>query len=316
MIRIYNDIKTLVNATFRKAINDDIVTQGAAIAFYTIFSVAPLFILIIAVSGLFFSEELITDQFRETLSDLVGAEMTATLTEFAAERTQTQTSIWTTIIAAGVIIFGATTVISQLKLTLNRIWNVNEIKIHSAWNFLLNRLLSFGMIIIFSILLLISLLAEFIIGLVSALFMELLPNIPINFYQLLSQFTTIGFAIIFFTLIFKILPDVHARWKDVIIGAVVTTLLFLLGKYLIGFYLTTAGIEATYRAAGTLVVFVIWVYYNVQTILLGAVFTQVYTEHFGGRILPYSFVELKEMTSLHRLSNPDKEISSKSESVD
>jgi membrane protein len=307
MIRIYKDIKTLVKLTVYKAIDDDIVTQGAAIAFYTIFSVAPLFILIIAVSGLFFSEELITDQFRETLNELIGAEMTATLTEFASGRAQTQTNIWTSIFATGIIILGATTVISQLKHTLNRIWNVHEVKIHSAWNFLLNRLLSFGMIIIFSLLLLSSLLAEIIIGLVSALFVELLPNVPLNFYHLLSQLTTVGFAVIFFTLIFKILPDVHARWKDVIIGAVVTTLLFLLGKYLIGLYLTTTGIEATYRAAGTLVVFVIWVYYNIQTILLGAVFTQVYTEHFGGNILPYKFVELKEMSGFHRLSNPDKE---------
>jgi membrane protein len=169
---------------------------------------------------------------------------------------------------------------------------------------LANRLLSFGMIIIFSLLLLISLLAEVIIGLISGLFMELFPAVPLDFYHLLSQVTTVGFAVIFFTLIFKILPDVHARWKDVIIGAIITTLLFLFGKYLIGLFFSATGIQATYRAAGTLVVFVIWVYYNIQTILLGAVFTQVYTEQFGGRILPYRFVELKEMSGLHRLTNP------------
>lgn len=307
MIRIYHDIKTLVNATFRKAVDDDIMTQGAAIAFYTIFSVAPLFILIVSVSGFFFSEELITGQFKETLDDLVGPDMTETLTEFAAERSREPTSPWTSILATGIIIFGATTVINQLKLTLNKIWNVNEVKIHSAWKFLLNRLLSFGMILIFSLLLLISLLAEAIIGLISGLFLELFPAVPLDFYHLLSQVSTIGFAVIFFTLIFKILPDVHARWKDVIIGAIVTTLLFLLGKYLIGLFFSATGIQATYRAAGTLVVFVIWVYYNIQTILLGAVFTQVYTEQFGGRILPYRFVELKEMSGLHRLTNPDRE---------
>jgi membrane protein len=305
MIRIYQDIKNLTGATFRKAIDDDIMTQGAAIAFYTIFSVAPLFILIISVSGLFFSDEMITDQFKETLNDLIGSEMTTALTDFASERSQSPTNIWTSILATGIIIFGATTVINQLKLTLNKIWNVNEVKINSVWRFLINRLLSFGMIIVFSLLLLISLLTEAIIGLISTLFTELLPGIPLDFYQLLSQITTIGFAVIFFTLIFKILPDVHARWKDVIIGAIVTTLLFLLGKYLIGLYLSATGIQATYRAAGTLVIFVIWVYYNIQTILLGAVFTQVYTEHFGGRILPYKFVELKEMSGLHRFTNPD-----------
>ncbi len=305
MNRIFQDIKNLTSATFRKSIDDDIMTQGAAIAFYTIFSVAPLFILIVSVSGLFFSDEMITDQFRDTLTDLIGVEMTNALTDFASERSQNATNIWTSIFATGIIIFGATTVINQLKLTLNKIWNVNEVKINSVWRFLLNRLLSFGMIIVFSLLLLISLLTEAIIGLISTLFTEILPGIPLDFYQLLSQITTVGFAVIFFTLIFKILPDVHARWKDVVIGAIVTTLLFLLGKYLIGLYLSATGIQATYRAAGTLVVFVIWVYYNIQTILLGAVFTQVYTEHFGGRIMPYRFVELKEMSGLHRLTNPD-----------
>lgn len=298
MKQIIHDIRDLISATFSKAVDDDIMTQGAAIAFYTIFSVAPLFILIISLSGLFFSEQMITEQFRETLDELVGEEMALALIEFASDRSMDQASTITSVIATGIIIFGATTVINQLKLTLNKIWNVKDVKINSIWNFLLNRLLSFGMVIIFSLLLLTSLIAEALIGLISALFAEIIPGIELDYYLFLSQITTVGFAVIFFTLIFKILPDVHARWKDVIVGAVVTTLLFLLGKYLITLFFSAAGIQATYRAAGTLVIFVIWVYYNIQTILLGAVFTQVYTEKFGGRILPYKFVELKQMTGI------------------
>lgn len=111
---------------------------------------------------------------------------------------------------------------------------------------------------------------------------------------------TIGFAILSFTLIFRILPDVHARWSDVLVGGIVTTLLFILGKYLIGFYFSAAGIDATYRAAGSLIVFVIWVYYNSLIILIGAVFTQVYTEKFGGKIMPYRFVTLEGVPKLER----------------
>ncbi len=298
MKQIIYDIRDLIKATFTKAVDDDIMTQGAAIAFYTIFSVAPLFILIISLSGIFFSEQMITEQFRETLNELVGEEMTLTLIEFASDRSMDQASTITSIIATGIIIFGATTVINQLKLTLNKIWNVKDVKINSIWKFLLNRMLSFGMVIIFSFLLLTSLLAEALIGLISALFAEIIPGIELDYYLYLSQITTVGFAVIFFTLIFKILPDVHARWKDIFVGAIVTTLLFLLGKYLITLFFSATGIQATYRAAGTLVIFVIWVYYNIQTILLGAVFTQVYTEKFGGRILPYKFVELKQMTGI------------------
>ncbi|MEX0769398.1 MAG: YihY/virulence factor BrkB family protein [Balneolaceae bacterium] len=288
-----NKIKELITATFYKALEDDIMTQGAAIAFYTIFSVAPLFILIVSLSGLFFSEEMITEQLQFQLQEFLGEDIATNLNQFLAQSSQLQSGALTSIIASIIVIFGATTVISQLKLTLNRIWNIGEVKIHSVWHFLLNRLLSFGMIILFSLLLLTSLIAEAIIGLISAMFLEILPNVPIDFYQYLSQITTIGFAVIFFTLIFKILPDVHAHWLDVMVGALVTTLLFLLGKYLIGLYLSASGIQTAYRAAGSLVVFVIWVYYNVQSILLGAVFTQVYTDMFGGGVLPYKFVEFR-----------------------
>ncbi len=294
--QISKDIYELIRDTFRKAAADDTMTQGAAIAFYTIFSIAPLLILIVSVSGFFLSEEMIAAQIDAYLIDFLDEEAAENLNQFIAERGELPGSFWTSLMATGLILFGATTVINQLKLTLNRIWKVREVKIHSAWQFLINRLLSFGMIILFSLLLIISLMAEAVVGIISAYFMELLPGIPIDFYQMLSRMTTIGFAVIFFTLIFQILPDVHAPWKDVLIGAVVTTLLFMLGKYLIGLYLSSPAIATTYRAAGTLVVLVIWVYYNIQTILLGAVFTQVYTERFGGRILPYKFVELKEMS--------------------
>lgn len=293
MMGYLKNIRELITATFHKAVEDDIMTQGAAIAFYTIFSVAPLFILIVSLSGLFFSEEMITDQLQYQIQEFLGEDIAANLNQFLAQSSQLQSGALTSIIASIIVIFGATTVISQLKLTLNRIWNIGEVKIHSIWHFLLNRLLSFGMIILFSFMLLTSLIAEAIIGLISAMFLEIIPNVPIDFYQYLSQMTTIGFAVFFFTLIFKILPDVHARWLDVIVGALVTTLLFLLGKYLIGLYLSASGIQTAYRAAGSLVVFVIWVYYNVQTILLGAVFTQVYTEMFGGAVLPYKFVEFR-----------------------
>lgn len=286
-------IQHLAKATFNKAIEDDIMTQGAAIAFYTIFSVAPLFILTISVSGLFFSEELITEQLQLQLEILLGENITNNLNEFLAQRSQDQSGVLASVLATIIIIFGATTVINQLKLTLNKIWNIGKVKISSVWHFFLNRLLSFGMIVLFSFLLLISLITETVIGLISTMFIGIIPNFPIDFYQFLSQIATIGFAVIFFMLIFKILPDVRAPWRDVLIGAVVTTLLFLLGKYLIGLYLSASGIETAYRAAGSLVIFVIWVYYNVQTILLGAVFTQVYTNMFGGQILPYKYVEFK-----------------------
>jgi membrane protein len=298
MKRILVDFKNLLIETFNKAIDEDIITQGAAIAFYTIFSIAPLFVLIIALGGIFYSEELISTQLYDSLEELLGADMAATLEQFLQARSETDSGFITTIIATGLMLFGATTVINQLKIVLNSIWNVKTVKIHSLWHLLINRLLAFGMIILFSLLLIFSMVAEGLITFVSNFFYQIIPNVPLDVYLLFSEISTMVFAVLFFTLIFKILPDVHARWKDVIIGAIVTTALFMLGKSLIGMYLTADTIQASYRAAGSFVIFLIWVYYNIQIILLGAVFTQVYTQMFGGRILPYRFVELKEIVGL------------------
>lgn len=290
----YRDIKELVTRTFTKAIDDDIITQGAAIAFYTIFSIAPLFILIISLTSVFLNEEVITAQIQEYMTELAGENIASSLNDFLLQMPDTTTGFWTTVLAAITVAFGATTVITQLKFTLNRIWNVADIEMNSIWNFLLNRFLSIGMIILFSLLLMASLLAEAIVGIISGFFVQALPEINLDYFRIISELTTIGFAVCFFTLVFKILPDVKARWVDILVGGLVTTALFLLGKYLIGLYFTASGVDAAYRAAGSLVIFVIWVYYNIQTILLGAVFTQVYTDMFGGKIMPYKFVIMKD----------------------
>lgn len=290
-------IQEIVGATIRKAVDDEIMVHGAAIAFYTIFSITPLFILIVFLGGIFLSEEIVAQQASEYLGEYLDEAVLANLIDFINARGQNQAGLITTVIAVGTVIFGATTVISQLKITLNKIWNVADITIHSVWHYLLSRLLAFGMIIVFSLLLLTSLAAEFVLAIGSSYFSELFPNLQLNIYGIIAQFITLIFAISFFTLIFKILPDVHARWADVLVGAFVTTILFLIGKLLIGYFFSATGIEATYRAAGSLVVFIIWVYYNIQTILLGAVFTQIYTEKYGGKIKPYRFVSLKKITS-------------------
>lgn len=300
MKTILIDIWELTRDTLKKAADDNIMTFGAAIAFYTIFSIAPLLILMVSLGGFFLSEEMITQQIQANFGEFMDETMVENLTNFLAHRTEGAAGIFTTILAIVAIIFGATTVISQLKMALNIIWNVKKVNINSIWNFIFNRLLSFGMILLFSILLIASLLAEAILGIITGYFEDRVLELPVDFYRLISQIGTVAFAILFFTLIFKILPDVHARWTDVLVGAVVTTVLFMTGKYLIGVYFSASGIDVTYRAAGSLVIFVVWVYYNILTILLGAVFTQVYTERFGGNILPYKFAIMEGLPSLER----------------
>ncbi len=298
---IFNDTWDVLKSTLKKSGEDEIFTFAAAIAFYTIFSIAPILILIVSVGGIFLSEDAVLQQIQFIVGDVLDENTLDTVNEFISQRLEAGAGLTTTLIATFAIIFGATTVISQLKMALNKIWNVKDVKIHSIWNFAFNRLISFGMILLLTLLLIASLLAEATLGIIGRFFIDLLPEFQLDLVKFITQIGTVGFAILAFTLIFKILPDVHARWKDVFIGGIVTTLLFLLGKYLIGIYFSAAGIDVAYRAAGSLIVFVIWVYYNVLIILLGAVFTQVYTETFGGKIMPYKFVTLKGIPSLeHR----------------
>jgi membrane protein len=292
--QFFDNTKKVLSKTFKKAIDDDIMTQGAAIAFYTVFSIAPLFILIVSVSELFLSEEYIRIQVEGQLSDLVGSDISSSLFQYLGDVSFNSSGILTTILASLTLAFGATTVITQLKYTLNLIWNIESVEINSIWNFLLNRLLSFGVIILVTLLLVLSLLKEVVIGVITGFFSNALPILNLDYYLIVTELTTILFAVAFFALIFKILPDVNAPWRDIMIGAFATTVLFMIGVYLIGLYLTTSGISAAYRAAGSLIIFIVWVYYNIQTILLGATFTQVYTEMFGGDIVPYKYVKMKK----------------------
>lgn len=297
---IFKDIWHLIKATAEKSSEDEIFTFGAAIAFYTIFSIAPLLILVLSISGFFMNQGTILEQIQLVAGEFMDESMITALNDFAQNRIEEGAGILTTILATFVIIFGATTVISQLKIALNKIWNVREVKINSIYNFMFNRVLSFLMILMFSTLFVTSLIAESVLIVVSDLITNLWPALNLDYLINATQFGTIGFAVLSFTLIFKILPDVHARWTDVLVGGIVTTLLFIFGKYLIGFYFSAAGIDAAYRAAGSLIVFVIWVYYNSLIILVGAVFTQVYTERFGGKIMPYRFVTLEGVPTLER----------------
>jgi len=195
--QLYDNTREVLGKTFAKAIDDDIMTQGAAIAFYTIFSIAPLFILIIFVSDLFLSEAYIRNQVEGQFSNLVGPDIASSLLQYIGDVSYRTSGIFTTIIASLTLVFGATTVITQLKNTLNLIWNVESVEINSIWNFLLNRLLSFGVIILVTALLVISLLAEVIIGVITEFFSQTLPSLNFDFYLIVSELTTIAFAVIF-----------------------------------------------------------------------------------------------------------------------
>ena len=274
-------------ALLKKSVNawieDYAPSMGAALAYYTLFSIAPVLVIVIAVAGFFFGQEAAQGEITAQLQGLLGDEGAVAvqgLLESASEPTE---GILATIGSVVILILGATTVFGELQSALDRIWKAPAIEQQSGiWTLIRTRLLSLGMVLVIGFLLLTSLVLSAALAALGkwwgGLFgsWEVLLHI-INF--------AVSFAIItgLFAMIYKILPRVDIGWHDVWIGAAVTALLFTLGKFLIGLYIGKSGVASGFGAAGSFVVLLVWVYYSTQIFLLGAEFTWVYSHAHGSR---------------------------------
>lgn len=265
--------------TFKNAANHNIPLHGAAIAFYTIFSIAPLLLIVLAAAELLLSEDLVRQQFFEAATQLWGAQITDTLTQWVDNYSRLPSSPTLHIITIGTLLFGATTVVSQLRSSLNTIWNVPDSEQSGVYNYILDRGISLLIILFISSLLVGSILLEVILSFLNNFLIFVIPVGIENILQIGLPTTSMLLSVVLFAILFKFLPDKTIRWKPVLVGAILTTLLFYGGKSLISFYLNSTSIQMAYRAAGSFIVFLIWIYYNVQIVLLGAEFTRVYSKH-------------------------------------
>lgn len=282
----------LIEETANKSGQDYIFSHAAAIGFYTIFSLAPLFVLFLSIGGFLLEDAVIRNRLMQIAGRFLDPSLIDTLNQYAQTQLTSGEPIISLSISIIVLIFGATTVINQFKITLNRIWNVEEVKIHSVSFYLYSRLKSFSIMIIMLALLITSVLLEGILSFLTGFFGQIIPNIDL--YLGLSRLLTIAFSILSFAILFKYLPDVRAPWRDIFVGASITAGLFIAGKYAIGAYFSAFDIATAFKAAGSLIVFLVWIYYSSAIILIGAVFTQVYTRQFGGEIEPYRYVSFSK----------------------
>lgn len=282
----------LIKETFNNWIDDKASRLAAALAYYTVFSLPPLLILVIAIAGTFLGEEAARGEVVAQLQSLTGTEgakaIEAVIT--GASNSGSGTSLSASIISIVILLFGATAVVAQLQDALNTIWKVvpkpgNMIKI-----FIFQRLLSFGMILGVVFMLLVSLIMSAALGILSQYLGGLFPGLEF-IWALIDFILSLSVISALFAMMFKYLPDVQIKWNDVIIGAVITAFLFNVGKYLIGLYLAKSAFNSTYGAAGSLVVLLAWIYYSAQILFLGAEFTQVYARRFGSRIEPKEYAE-------------------------
>jgi membrane protein len=279
---------SLLKATFFEWLDDQAPMLGAALAYYTVFSLAPLLIITIAIAGLVFGAEAaqgqIFDQLRGLLGDASGKAMEEIVQSASAEP---KTGVVATVIGLVTLLFGASGVFGQLQASLNIIWGVQPKPGRGILGIIRDRILSFGFILVVGFLLLVSLLLTAAIAFVGKQFGAMVPGME-AVIQLLNAILSLAVITLLFAMMFKILPDANIAWRDVWIGAFITALLFTIGKFALGFYLGRSGVASSYGAAGSLIVLLLWVYYSSQIVFFGAEFAQVYANRFGSHVTPSS----------------------------
>ena len=266
----------LTKATFSEWLADHAPRLGAALAYYTMLSVAPLLVVATTVAGLVFGKEAARGELVKQMSNMVGPKEAAALQTMLQNAYHPTQGIIASVIGGIVLLLGAAGVFVELRSSLNVIWGAEAKPVGGVWGFLRTRLLSFLMILAIGFLLLLSLmLSTALTGLAHFV------GAPHILFRVLDFVVSLGVITVLFALIFKFLPDVHVSWKDVWLAALLTSVLFTIGKFLLGLYLGNTSVGSTYGAAGSLAVCLSWVYYSAQILFFGAEFSQVYANRWG-----------------------------------
>lgn len=253
---------------------------SAALAYYTVFSLAPLLIIVIAIAGLVFGQEAVQGQIVEQIGHMVGKGSAKEIQTMIQSAHNPTSGVIGTVVGIVVLLFGATGVFGELQDSLNTVWDVSPKAGGGIWGMIKDRFLSFTMVLGIGFLLLVSLVLSAGLAALGNYLGSLLPG---SGYILQALYFLVSFGLItlLFATMYKVLPDVEIAWGDVWIGAIMTSLLFTIGKFLIGFYIGQTDVGSAYGAAGSIVVLLVWIYYSALILFFGAEFTQVYANKYG-----------------------------------
>src|SRR6266545_2145021 len=286
----FGNVFSLLKQTFQEWLQDKAPQLGAALAYYTVFSLAPLVLVLLAIVGVLFRDDPggAWDKITQQMSYFLDPSAMQLVQNIAQKASQPGKSTIATVIGIALALFGASGVFGQLQDALNTIWGVKAKPSRGIWGFVRNRFLSFAMVAGISFLLLVSLAIEALLKAFSHHVQSVLPGgivIAVTVYLVFD----FALVVLLFAMIFKFLPDVKIQWRDVWIGAVMTAILFGLGKWLLGFYLGSGAAGSAYGAASSLITLLLWVYYSSQILLFGAEFTQVYAQRAGRAFKPSKY---------------------------
>lgn len=278
----------IFKTTGRKFLDDKPFIYSSSIAYFAIFSLPAMAIITVMTAGSLYEDERVKTEMLSQISQLAGRNSAMEVERLMDTVIRTPESNLTKFISIATLLFSATTVFATLQESINAIWNIKPKPEKGVVKFLFNRLLSLAMVCSLGFLLLISLVADTLIALLKNFINYYLSGLAYYLIWMINTLISAGIITVVFALIYMVLPDAKIRLKYVWIGALLTALLFMLGKYLIGFYLSNSDITDSYGAAGSLVALLAWVYYSVLILLFGAEFTYAYTKHVGGKIRPSS----------------------------
>lgn len=300
-IQFFKKLWKVVIATFSGFINDNGLKLSASLAYYTVFSIAPLLILLISVVSIVFGHDAFSNKIYPQLVSYVGSQAAMQIQDII-KNLQLSGKTGIAVISGVVTLFiGATSMFLEIQDSLNIIWRVKA-KPKRGWvKMLKNRFLSFSLIISLGFLLLVSLILNLIVLAISHRLQHFLPELTVWVFNAINA--GLAFIVIsaLFAIIFKFLPDVEIKWKDVRPGAIFTALLFMLGKYLIGLYIEFTAQGSAYGAAGSIIVILVWIYYTATILYIGAEFTEVYAEASGSIIEPAEYAVHVQQTEVERV---------------
>lgn len=276
----------LLKDAFNAFVQDNCIKLSAALSYYTIFSIGPLLVIVISLLGLFFGQDAVRGRLFGQIRGLVGSEAALQIQDIIKNIQHTHSSMLGTIIGAIILLIGATGIFTEIQDSINFIWSLRAKPKRGLLKLLINRLLSFSLIVSLGFLLLVSLVVSALMDLLNDRLTRLFPAPTVYIFYVLNHVTVFAIITVLFGIIFKVLPDGKIKWKDAFVGAAFTAILFLIGKAGIGYYIGSSKLGVTYGAAASIIIILTWVYYTSIILYFGAEFTKIYALEYGGGIVP------------------------------
>ncbi len=278
-----------IRQLFKEIGANDILKYSASLAYYTILSLVPLLVIVLNVTGVLFGKEAITGELYAEINQMVGSNAADQIQKAIQNIHLAQDSFFATAIGIVVLVFGATGIFGEMQDSLNKIWGLRTKSLKVWWRLIVSRLISFSIILSIGFVMIVSLILNALVNALSKHISNIFGGLGDTILAGMDNIIFIIISTLIFGIIFKVLPDALIKWKDVFTGALITALLFTLGKYIIGLYLGSSNLSNVYGAAGSTMILMIWIYYSSAILYIGAVFTKVYSNRFGHKIRPSEY---------------------------